>query len=80
MPKSVCVKAWSAGLRNRAAKAALKTQVRKFLELLKAGNIEQAEVAFRALSEVRQRGGRQCGPRQPGRPRQISPLRPSESG
>lgn len=36
--------------RNRAAKAALKTQVRKFLELLNAGKIQEAEAEFRLVA------------------------------
>jgi len=36
--------------RNRAAKSALKSQIRKYLETLKSGNLAQAETEFRALT------------------------------
>lgn len=43
--------------RNRAAKSLLRTRLRKLLETVRAGNVEQAEVEYKAFARVLDKAG-----------------------
>ena len=45
-------------LRNRAAKSAIKTQLRKVREAVASGNLEQAETEYRLAAEKLDKAGR----------------------